>query len=517
MSLINDLLTDLENRRGGHREQQTVFADLAAVSDNLDNDSRGAARVRLIWLIVLLLTIAAGYLRMQHTPDSGYLTAQASEDEAATQGGIIPPEARLHAVEYELTQSETAAIEATENEVRESATLPVMNHMPLQLATSLSATPAQPIELAAARQNHEQPVTLEPEAAASDALTRNLQPALQRIQLDEKDNTVMLKFSLAGKPEHRTYLLSDPHRMVVEFEHAAYEVNADPVANHRHIKSIRNGRHDDALKVVFDLNQPMKLVDSRYVSDGDASQLLVSLQSLTEAPVAGAGKSEVAAAADKADSKADPPVVIHNRQMHKRPRAPGSDSREPDDYQRGLELYSRAEFQQSIAALNSAVEKDPQHGQAHYLLVSALLQINQRTAAEQHLEHALRDIPDHWDMRRLYAHLLTDRGDFQSALAILRQASPRLADDPDYHALIAALHQQLEDHVPAMQVYRQLVEVRPANSIWWMGLGISLEALARPEEALVSYRRALDGGALAADLRQFVSGRIQSLVGEQSS
>lgn len=508
MSLINDLLTDLDQRRGDHREQQTVFADLTPVTDDFGRDYRDGRGFSLVLAVFVVLAVAGGgYFWLHGSTGTEHAGVQTHDITSVVDS--MPPVSPVTAVaDNDIDMSLADTVETEEQTVTAMMT---EHRMPLQMDTSLSMSAAMPEP---DPEPQAVPATdIVATAQPASPAVETVQPALQRIRVDEEDSLVRLKLSLSGKPEYRTYQLTDPHRMVVEFEQAVYEVAGDPVTGNRYIKGVRNGNSDSMLKVVFDLNGPMKLADTRYVSDAGSSQLLLSLQPMAVAPPD--VKPEVVAVA--ARDEAEPPAVMHNRQIYKRPRTAAADASGQDDYQRGLRHYNRSEFRQSVAALASAVEKAPQLAGAHYLLASALLQLNERAAAEAQLVQALQIIPDSAELRRLYAHLLLDRGDLRGALAVLRQSMPAVNDEPEYHALIAAVAQELDDHAQAVQVYRQLVEVVPANGVWWMGMGISLEALAQPEDALVAYRQALDGRALATDLRQFVAGRIQSLTRELSS
>jgi MSHA biogenesis protein MshN len=51
----------------------------------------------------------------------------------------------------------------------------------------------------------------------------------------------------------------------------------------------------------------------------------------------------------------------------------------------------------------------------------------------------------------------------------------------------------------------------PRAGLWWMGMGISLQADNRSAEALDAFRRAKSAGGLSPDLLAFVDQRMKQL------
>jgi MSHA biogenesis protein MshN len=63
----------------------------------------------------------------------------------------------------------------------------------------------------------------------------------------------------------------------------------------------------------------------------------------------------------------------------------------------------------------------------------------------------------------------------------------------------------------AVEHYQAAVRLQPANAVWWMGLGISLQADKRNAEAKAAFQRAAESGRLAPELQSFVERRLQQL------
>ncbi|MGH8354525.1 MAG: tetratricopeptide repeat protein, partial [Pseudomonas sp.] len=94
------------------------------------------------------------------------------------------------------------------------------------------------------------------------------------------------------------------------------------------------------------------------------------------------------------------------------------------------------------------------------------------------------------------------------------QHAPALADDPAYHALLAASYQQTGQWRESAALYQQLVALRPSQGAWQLGLGIALEQLGEAREAAQHYRLAQQGQGLDDGARRFAAERAAALGGQ---
>ncbi|HCH78025.1 MAG TPA: hypothetical protein DFM08_16310, partial [Pseudomonas sp.] len=117
------------------------------------------------------------------------------------------------------------------------------------------------------------------------------------------------------------------------------------------------------------------------------------------------------------------------------------------------------------------------------------------------------------ELRMLLARGQLQGGDKQTALATLVQNAPSLASDPGYHALLAALQQQVGDWAGSAAVYRQLVALQPQQAAWQLGLAIALEQIDQPARAARHYRLAAQGQGLDDNSRRFAAERAGVLGG----
>jgi Flp pilus assembly protein TadD len=112
---------------------------------------------------------------------------------------------------------------------------------------------------------------------------------------------------------------------------------------------------------------------------------------------------------------------------------------------------------------------------------------------------------------KLRARLQAARGDLGAALDSLSIAVPAAANDPEFHALKAALAQQAGHHETAAEIYRVLTALDPANGTWQAGLGMAFDGLGDSDGARAAYAHASAAGELDPALRAHVERRLAAL------
>jgi MSHA biogenesis protein MshN len=111
----------------------------------------------------------------------------------------------------------------------------------------------------------------------------------------------------------------------------------------------------------------------------------------------------------------------------------------------------------------------------------------------------------------ILARLQLEKGDLHPAIETLQRTLPFAADHADYQAFLAALLQRDGKHKQAIEHYLQALQKAPQNGVWWMGLGISLQADQRLAEAREAFLRAKATSALSPELLAFVDTRLGQL------
>jgi MSHA biogenesis protein MshN len=172
-----------------------------------------------------------------------------------------------------------------------------------------------------------------------------------------------------------------------------------------------------------------------------------------------------------------------------------------------MDLIGRGRSSEATQLLMLAVSKRPAWHDARSALAALQAEGGDRRQALATLLAGAALDPGRF--ARTAAQLQAELNDPIGALQTLEQVAPE-ARDESFHALAAAVAQRAGQHDRAIAEYGEALRSAPGNAVAWVGLGVSLQALGRNEQALAAYRGAAQG-ALSADLRRFVNSRIEAL------
>jgi MSHA biogenesis protein MshN len=178
-------------------------------------------------------------------------------------------------------------------------------------------------------------------------------------------------------------------------------------------------------------------------------------------------------------------------------------------YRRALSALQEGRVTTAMADLERALEIDPRNEAARQTYVSLLLENKRGDEAVRQLRLALGIDPRQPGLAMVLARLQLERGG--PALETLMKTLPYAGNSADYHAFLAGVLQREQRHAEAAQHYRDALKMSPQNGVWWMGLGISLQADQHLPEAREAYNRAKGSGALTPELQAFVERKLEHL------
>ncbi|MRV71494.1 tetratricopeptide repeat protein [Duganella sp. FT92W] len=178
-------------------------------------------------------------------------------------------------------------------------------------------------------------------------------------------------------------------------------------------------------------------------------------------------------------------------------------------YKRALASLQEGRVQDAMASLEQAVFAYPRHDAARQALVGLLLEARRHEEAMRHLQLGLGLDPKQQQMAMLLARLQIERGG--PAVETLMRTLPYAGNNPDYLAFLAGALQKGQRHKEAVEQYQAALRLMPQNGVWWMGMGISLQADKRNGEAADAYQRAKASGSLSPELASFVERKLAQL------
>ena len=200
------------------------------------------------------------------------------------------------------------------------------------------------------------------------------------------------------------------------------------------------------------------------------------------------------------------------------PAVPVKQVKEFTPYQRAENLYRKAvglmeqqNLPEAIDNLEQALQLAPNHAAARQTLVGLLLENRQQDRAVRVLQEGLNVDTGQPGLAMILARLQVERGDARAAIETLQRTLPQAGERADYLAFLAALLQRASRHQEAANYYQAALRRQPDNGVWWMGLGISLQADNRPQEAREAFSRAKTSNALSAELQAFVEQKLNQL------
>jgi len=185
--------------------------------------------------------------------------------------------------------------------------------------------------------------------------------------------------------------------------------------------------------------------------------------------------------------------------------------RAESEFRRAMTHVNQGRMAEGMDGLRSALVADPAYEPARQTLVALLLEAKRTDEAAGLLQAGLAINPANTGYTMLLARIHVERGDPSRALALLQKSEAAAQANAEYRAFVAALHQRLGRHAEAVEQYLGALRLTPGVGAWWVGLGISQEALSRQQDATESFQRAKGTGNLNAELLAYVERRLQQL------
>lgn len=188
-----------------------------------------------------------------------------------------------------------------------------------------------------------------------------------------------------------------------------------------------------------------------------------------------------------------------------------SQQRAENDYRKATGFAQQGRVSEAIVLLEQVLQTDAQNTGARQTLIALLLNSKRQDDAARRAQDGLNLDSKQTGFAMILARLQLEKGEQQLAIATLQRTLPYALDRPDYQAFLAALLQREGRHKEAVEQYLSAVRKAPQNGLWWMGLGISMQAENHMPEAREAFTRARETSTLSPELQAFVEQKLKQL------
>lgn len=182
-------------------------------------------------------------------------------------------------------------------------------------------------------------------------------------------------------------------------------------------------------------------------------------------------------------------------------------SREASALRQANNYLNRGQRMAAVQTLTDVVEAYPRAESAAMMLFDLQLQAGNLAEAQR-----LQNLAQSSTLRTYYrAKLLSNAGQHAEALKVLEQSSPSGAAQEAYQALQAALYQRFGQYDQSVRIYQQLVQLDRRQPNYWLGLGVGTEALGKRSQALHAFTAAAQLAPDDPSVSSYIKQRIQAL------
>lgn len=179
-------------------------------------------------------------------------------------------------------------------------------------------------------------------------------------------------------------------------------------------------------------------------------------------------------------------------------------------YRQALLSLQQGRSHEAMAQLSQALEVNPANEEARQTLAALLVDNKQIAEAMQILQDGLKQNPKQTGFRMALARMQLEVQSTQQALETMTEGLSDGRRDGSYQSFLANLLQRTERHDEAVAHFNTAIQLRGLATDY-VGLGISLNALKKYDEARQAFNHALQSDNLTPDLRRYAEQQMQRM------
>jgi MSHA biogenesis protein MshN len=180
-------------------------------------------------------------------------------------------------------------------------------------------------------------------------------------------------------------------------------------------------------------------------------------------------------------------------------------------YRQALANLQQGRVTDAQSSLMQALEANPANQEARQTLAGLLLDNNRNDEARAILTAGLTIAPEQTNFRIALARLQVELGDKSGALNTLEQGLAYANENADYQSFLATLLQRANRHDEAIGHYNKALSINSGAANSLVGLGISLQATGKLENAQDAFTRAQSVASLSPELAKFIDQQLKQI------
>ena len=178
---------------------------------------------------------------------------------------------------------------------------------------------------------------------------------------------------------------------------------------------------------------------------------------------------------------------------------------------KALELIANNQVPEAYIHLENHIIANRYAHQSRETFAKLLLNDNELLAAYNLVESGLGLAPNHAGYKKVKARILIADGQAAEAVELLSRRAPSVAEDREYHEILATAQLTNRDFEGALISYTGLVSEDQSQGRWWYGFAASQDSLGNPGAARQGYSQAIQKPNLSPNLRRRSQERLAAL------
>jgi MSHA biogenesis protein MshN len=179
--------------------------------------------------------------------------------------------------------------------------------------------------------------------------------------------------------------------------------------------------------------------------------------------------------------------------------------------QEALGLIANNELAKAYDVLEAHIGNNRYAHQSRETYAKLLISAKEYQQAYNILDAGLLLTPNHPGFKKVKARILIQNGQVLDAVQILLSRAPRIADDLEYHEILASAQLATKDYAGASITYSSLVGENQREGKFWYGYAAAQELLGNTDVAKQAYTQAVKQASLSASLRRRSQDRLLAL------